>query len=227
VYGLGYYEEEYGDERVPDAYLLQRGEEKELNIMVDTPRYSTRLAEMVEALGGARVLLHTHRRPTNIDSEKWCKRLLNSVRMIHAHDVDDVTRFAEIKLRGGSNMSWGMNKDIMVRTTPGLTAGHLCLQYRPPDGEAALFTGGMIRYNTTIEALTIPPQSAVFDQNKLIRSLRDVARAKFNWILPSGQGAHYYDEPVTGQEQIRELADSLEGEEKAATPEVRTIANTL
>lgn len=209
VYELGYYEAHQGHQH-PQAYLLRRGPDSDLNVMVDTPYYSTRLAEMVEALGGARLLLHTHRRPANADTEKWCKRLLGSVRMIHADDVDDFTRFAEMKLRG-SNASWALNDDIMIVTTPGLTPGHVCLQYRPIKGEVALFTGGMLAYDPTLGQLAEPDaDSPIHSLNRLKRSLSNMAQAaRFQWVLPSGKGGVRFNDTHTGPSQIRAVVESL------------------
>uniref|UniRef100_A0A0E0K797 Metallo-beta-lactamase domain-containing protein n=1 Tax=Oryza punctata TaxID=4537 RepID=A0A0E0K797_ORYPU len=128
VYLCGYHSQDsYG----ATSYLITHPHG---NILVDSPRYTTKLADNIEKLGGARYMFLTHRDDV-ADHRKWAERL-KCERIIHSGDVEDVTADVEWKLTG--NGPWDIGADFELIHTPGHTEGSVCLFYKPIK---ALFTG--------------------------------------------------------------------------------------
>ncbi|KAF9600656.1 hypothetical protein IFM89_011239 [Coptis chinensis] len=145
------------------------------NILVDSPRYTEKLAHNIEMLGGARYMFLTHSDDV-ADHEKWSKRL-SCDRIIHLKEVDGYTADVEMKLDGSG--PWSLSKDIELIHTPGHTEGSVCLFYKPL---RILFTGDHLceelnelsiveRYNRC----SVPIQ---------VSSVRKLLSLDFEWILP-------------------------------------------
>ncbi|CAM9266191.1 unnamed protein product [Phaeothamnion confervicola] len=69
------------------------------NVMVDAPRYSARLAEGIEALGGVGHLVFTHC-DTAGDHRRWKERFPELTRVVHRFDLRPETRGVELLLDG-------------------------------------------------------------------------------------------------------------------------------
>jgi len=87
------------------------------NILVDSPRYTPRLADNIERLGGARYMFLTHIDDV-ADHRKWAERL-KCERIIHSGDVEEGTADVERKLDG--NGPWNIGTDFELIHTPGHT----------------------------------------------------------------------------------------------------------
>ncbi|RZC74419.1 hypothetical protein C5167_049900 [Papaver somniferum] len=122
------------------------------NILVDSSRYTERLAHTIEILGGVRYMFLTHRDDV-ADHNKWSKRF-GCDRVLHSQDVsnislavsllplcfmvhqtiapsmiEDNTADVEIKLDGDG--PWNLGNDFELFHTPGHTRGSVCLLYKP------------------------------------------------------------------------------------------------
>ncbi|KAK1262764.1 hypothetical protein QJS04_geneDACA019556 [Acorus gramineus] len=141
IYHCGYHSERtYG----ATSYVIVHPEG---NILVDSPRYTERLAGKIEALGGARYMFLTHRDDVG-DHDKWSKRL-RCDRILHSKDVEVSTADVEMQLYGDG--PWDIGTHFELIHTPGHTRGSVCLFYKPLK---VLFTGDHLA-NTPESTLTI------------------------------------------------------------------------
>ena len=67
--------------------------------MIDAPRFTTRLAKQLEALGGIHKLLLTHMDDVG-DMNRWKERFPDLQRYMHVSDVRDATRWPYIDMTG-------------------------------------------------------------------------------------------------------------------------------
>ncbi|OVA07640.1 Beta-lactamase-like [Macleaya cordata] len=179
VYHCGYHSEtSYG----ATSYFIVHPEG---NILVDSPRYSERLARKIEMLGGARYMFLTHKDDV-ADHEKWSKKL-RCDRVLHLQDVEDTTADVEIKLDGCG--PWNLGDDFELIHTPGHTEGCVCLFYRPLK---ILFTGDHLgKEQSELSIFSRYNRNSVSLQLNSVRKLLDV---DFEWILPGhGRRAEFRD----------------------------------
>ncbi|CAL1414081.1 unnamed protein product [Linum trigynum] len=177
IYHCGYHSEKsYG----AASYLIIRPDG---NIIVDSPRFTEKLARNIEALGGASYMFLTHMDDV-ADHEKWSKRL-NCQRILHSGDVRVDTADVEIKLEG--NGPWSLGEDVELIHVPGHTEGSVCLFYKP---HKILFAGdhlGMTEFGLSIfetyNRISVPMQ---------LDSVKKLLKLNFQWILPGhGRRAEY------------------------------------
>ncbi|XP_026407149.1 uncharacterized protein LOC113302454 [Papaver somniferum] len=128
VYHCGYHSEaSYG----ATSYFITHPDG---NILVDSPRYTEKLAHKIELLGGARYMFLTHKDDV-ADHKKWSKRL-GCHRVLHSQDVEDHTADVETKLEGGG--PWNLGNEFELIHTPGHSKGCVSLFYKPLK---VIFTG--------------------------------------------------------------------------------------
>lgn len=101
------------------------------NWLVDSPRFTSHLVEKMEAMGGVRYILLTHRDDV-CDAPRYAKHF-GAERIIHQYDAD-AQKDAEIKLQGDKVHYMG---DGEIHFTPGHTRGHIVLLWQ----SQFLFTG--------------------------------------------------------------------------------------
>uniref|UniRef100_A0A0D9Z0J5 Metallo-beta-lactamase domain-containing protein n=1 Tax=Oryza glumipatula TaxID=40148 RepID=A0A0D9Z0J5_9ORYZ len=181
VYLCGYHSQDsYG----ATSYLLTHPDG---NILVDSPRYTTKLAENIEKLGGARYMFLTHMDDV-ADHRKWAERL-KCERIIHSGDVEDVTADVEWKLTG--NGPWDIGADFELIHTPGHTEGSVCLFYKPVK---ALFTGDHVAKSEESDDLDLFLMYSKQSVGLQLDSMRKLLKLDFEWFLPGhGYRIHYKD----------------------------------
>jgi len=179
VYHCGYHSEKsYG----AASYLIIHPEG---NILVDSPRYTERLASNIETMGGVRYMFLTHKDDV-ADHEKWSKRF-RCDRILHSKDIEFSTADVEIKLEG--NGPWNLGRDIELVYTPGHSEGSVCLFYKPLK---TLFTGDHLFMNET--RLSIGERYNWFSVPMQLKSVRFLLELDFEWILPGhGRRAEFRD----------------------------------
>ncbi|KAH7842248.1 hypothetical protein Vadar_003190 [Vaccinium darrowii] len=179
VYHCGYHSEKsYG----AASYLIIHPEG---NILVDSPRYTERLASNIETLGGVRYMFLTHKDDV-ADHEKWSKRF-RCDRILHSKEVEFSTADVEIKLEG--NGPWDLGRDIELVYTPGHSEGSVCLFYKPLK---TLFTGDHLMMNET--RLSIGERYNWFSVPMQLKSVSILVELDFEWILPGhGRRAEFKD----------------------------------
>ncbi|CAN6481735.1 unnamed protein product [Victoria cruziana] len=109
VYHCGYHSEKsFG----ATSYLIVHPKG---NILVDSPRYTERLAYNIEKLGGARYMFLTHKDDV-ADHGSWSGRL-KCDRILHASDIEVSTADVEMQLNGDG--PWSIGPDFDLVHTPG------------------------------------------------------------------------------------------------------------
>lgn len=169
VYHCGYHSEKsYG----AASYLIVHPEG---NILVDSPRFTERLAHNIEMLGGARYMFLSHKDDV-ADHERWSKRL-RCDRILHSLDIEDSTANVEIQLEGSG--PWSLGPDIQLIHTPGHTEGSVCIFYKLLK---ILFTGDHLAM--TESELSIWEKYNQYSVPMQLKSVQILLDLDFKWILP-------------------------------------------
>ncbi|XVF83750.1 hypothetical protein PTKIN_Ptkin16aG0517500 [Pterospermum kingtungense] len=169
VYHCGYHSEKsYG----ATPYLIVHPEG---NILIDSPKFTERLASQIEKLGGVRYIFLTHKDDV-ADHLNWSKRF-SCDRILHSEDVEAGTADVEMKLEGSG--PWSLGEDIMLIHCPGHTEGTVCLLYKPLK---VLFTGDhLLMRESGLDIMEIYNKNSVPAQ---IDSVKKLLEFDFNWIIP-------------------------------------------
>ena len=180
------------------SYLLRRDGG---NVLVDSPRWSPRLAESIERLGGARWLFLTHRDDV-ADHERWRERL-GCERVLHEADARSV------ELRGIERLLVGeepvaLAPDLLAIPVPGHTRGSACLLWRD-----VLFTGDHLCWSEEAGRLHAFRDACWFDWGVQRRSMERLARHEFTHVLP-GHGRRVRLAPGSSGEALAELVAWME-----------------
>ncbi|KAH6809808.1 metallo-beta-lactamase family protein [Perilla frutescens var. frutescens] len=169
VYHCGYHSEKsYG----ATSYLILRPEG---NILIDSPRYTERLASNIKKMGGARLMFLTHKDDV-ADHDKWSKEL-GCARILHSEDVCDSTADVEMKLEG--NGPWTLGSDVTLIHTPGHTKGFVCLLDKT---RKVLFTGDHLLMDEF--GWSILDRYNWFSVSEQLKSVQKLLELDFEWILP-------------------------------------------
>ncbi|TYH89998.1 hypothetical protein ES332_A13G021000v1 [Gossypium tomentosum] len=169
VYHCGYHSSKsYG----ASSYLIIHPDG---NILIDSPKFTERLARKIEELGGVCYMFLTHKDDV-ADHGKWSKRFCCD-RILHSGDVEACTADVETKLDG--NGPWRLGQDIMLIHTPGHTEGSVCLFYMPLK---ILFTGDhLLMRESGLDIVEMYNRYSVGTQLDSVKKLLDL---DFNWIMP-------------------------------------------
>ncbi|CAK7326078.1 unnamed protein product [Dovyalis caffra] len=119
VYHCGYHSEKsYG----AASFLIVRPEG---NIIIDSPRYTQRLAHNIDMLGEhvTCFLPMSMMKDDVADHRKWSEKL-SCDRILHSGDVDNSTADVETKLQGDG--PWNLGEDVQLIHTPGHTELKVC-----------------------------------------------------------------------------------------------------
>jgi len=208
VHHLGYHTSaSFG--ATPYFVKLQSGR----NIMIDTPRYNTKLASSIEAEGGISFLILTHRDDV-ADHNKWKDRFPNLERIIHRSDVYPITEDCEIKLQGSGQ--WHPDPSITIIHTPGHTAGSLCIEVATMK-DTVLFTGDHIAYSVKTKGLTGFKRYCKGNMKVQSSSMRMLANDKtlqFMWILPGHGRMIRWESSEDKRRDILQAADAFDAEDE-------------
>ncbi|KAI3905166.1 hypothetical protein MKX01_017412 [Papaver californicum] len=206
IFDCGYHSEEsYG----ATSYFITHPDG---NILVDSPRYTERLAHRIETLGGARYMFLTQvlsfvvTRDDVAYHDKWSKRL-GCDRVLHSQDVKDHTDDVEIKLEGGG--PWNLGNDFELIHTPGHTRGSVCLLYKLLK---VLFAGDHISKDQS--GLFIGEQYNQQSVPLQLESVRKLLDFEFEWILP-GHGRRVEFKDAQEKNEALKAFLVMKGEEQA------------
>ncbi|KAK5795489.1 putative ymaE [Gossypium arboreum] len=188
VYHCGYHSEKsYG---AASYLIIHPGG----NILVDSPRFTEKLAKEIETMGGVRYLFLTHKDDV-ADHAKWATRF-SCDRILHSEDVEICTADVEMKLEG--NGPWSLGDDIMLVLAPGHTEGTVCLLYKPLK---ILFTGDHLMM--TESGLSIAEMYNKYSVPKQVDSVQKLIQFDFDWIIP-GHGRRIQFKDVQEKNTILE-----------------------
>ncbi|GJT69250.1 metallo-beta-lactamase family protein [Tanacetum coccineum] len=153
VYHCGYHSDKsYG----AASYLIVHPQG---NILVDSPRYTERLARNIEKMGGVRYMFLTHKDDV-ADHEKWSERF---------KCINNRPGNVEIKLDGSG--PWDLGEDIQLIHTPGHT-----------EPLKVLFTGDHLALEDS--ELYISEEYNFYSVPIQLDSVAMLLELDFEWILP-------------------------------------------
>lgn len=193
------------------SYLVRRPEG---NLMIDTPRYNSRLAAKIEAQGGLRYMLLTHKDNFG-DQQKWKDRFPEVERVLHRLDGTPATRECELLLEGEG--VWRPEPDFDIIHTPGHTAGSLCFLVRTA-GDAVLFTGDHLAYSAQRKRLDGFKRYNYGSVDAQLLSLRALADRDidFTWILPGHGRMARFESNEARVQAVEAAAREFEREDASA-----------
>ena len=165
------------------SYLIVRPEG---NILVDSPRFASRLVYKIEQLGGVRWMFLSH--VDDIADHTRFRRHFGCDRMIHRREIHS----------GIADLEWQMDgeepqllaPDLLAIPTPGHTRGHMVLLYR----DRFLFTGDHLSWSPERQELSASRNYCWYSWKKQIESMERLLAYRFGWVLP-GHGRRYHTRP--------------------------------
>ena len=150
------------------------------NVLVDSPRFAAPLVKRLEALGGVRTMVLTHR--DDVADHAKFREHFRCDRVIHEKDAEFS---AERVVRGLEPVDLG--EGLLVIPAPGHTPGHQVLLYR----ERYLFTGDHLAWDPGEGRLDALEDYCWHSWEEQRRSMERLLRWPFEWILP-GHGARHH-----------------------------------
>lgn len=181
VYFCGYAaESSYG----ASSYLVVRPDG---NVLVDSPRFNTPLANRIEELGGIRWMFLSHRDDV-ADHENWVDRF-GAERIFHRDDAGRSIGRIERPIEGSVPVS--VAPDLLVIPTPGHTRGHCVLLYR----NKFLFTGDHLWWSDNYQGLHASRSVCWYSWPEQVRSVKALLEYSFEWVLPGHGRRHHASAP--------------------------------
>lgn len=169
------------------------------NILVDSPRFARPLVRRLEELGGVALMFLTHRDDV-ADHERFAAHF-GCRRAMHRADLGPGTRGIEQPLSGPEELARG----VRFLPTPGHTRGSGCLLV----DDTWLFTGDTLCWSATHRRLHAFRGACWHDWGVLRRSISDLERERFEWVLP-GHGAPVKLPPGHAPDELRRLGAWME-----------------
>ncbi|AQK55216.1 Zn-dependent hydrolase, including glyoxylase [Zea mays] len=141
------------------------------NILIDSPRYTPKLANNIEKLGGARYMFLTHIDDV-ADHRKWAEQL-KCERIIHSGDPE---------------LLFPLSKKKYARPYPSkkfnlidLDLGSVCLYFKPLK---VLFTGDHVAKSEESDDLNLFLMYSKQSVSLQLESIRKLLELEFEWLLP-------------------------------------------
>ncbi|MGY1439310.1 MBL fold metallo-hydrolase [Streptomyces reniochalinae] len=183
-----------------NAYLLRRPSGTWM--MVDTPRFSERLAERYEALGRFTDVLLTHRDHA-AHGRGWADRL-GARLWIHEGDLDAAPDADQV-LRGTDPVD--VAEGVRVFPLPGHTRGSVLYVA----DERYCFSGDSFYWARTLQDIEVAQSVTWYSIEELATSLaRTVDALRFEWLLP-GHGGRKQLPASEMARRMERLADRARG----------------
>jgi glyoxylase-like metal-dependent hydrolase (beta-lactamase superfamily II)/ferredoxin len=150
------------------------------NVLVDSPRMASTLADRIAELGGVTTMVLTHRDDV-ADHAAWRERF-GCERVIHRADVSSDTRDCERIVDGDTELA----PDLRVLAVPGHTRGSIALLWRD-----VLFTGDHLWANDAEDGLEAGRDVCWYSWPEQRRSVARLAEVPFTWVVP-GHGRRFH-----------------------------------
>jgi glyoxylase-like metal-dependent hydrolase (beta-lactamase superfamily II)/ferredoxin len=180
------------------SYLIVRPEG---NVLVDSPRAAKPLMDAIEALGGVRTMLLSHKDDV-ADHTKYAARFGCS-RVMHAADVGSGTRDVEQKIEGDGPVP--LAPDLTVIPLAGHTRGSIGLLY----GGRFLFTGDHLWWDEDELALGASRSVCWYSWREQTRSMQKLLAFEFDWVLPGHGMPHHAKSPTDMREKLASLVGRM------------------
>lgn len=165
------------------SYLIVRPKHEGGNVMVDSPRFASQLVKRIEAMGGVRRMLLTHR--DDVADHELFARKFGCERIMHS--ADGAQRLGVERVIEGQE-EVALDSEFVAIPTPGHTRGHMVFLYR----NRFLFTGDHLAWSPARQTLTAFRSVAWYSWPEQTRSMEKLGRWNFEWVLP-GHGHIRHD----------------------------------
>lgn len=178
------------------SYLIARGSGG--NVMVESPRFSERLADRIAALGGVRWIWLSHRDDVG-DAPLWAARF-GAQRVVYAsEDVE-----AERQLDGSGPWTLDGQPDCTVLYTPGHTRGSCSLLHSGEGG--SLFSGdSLAAAEGTTDQLSVFRDFCWYSLAVQMESLATLIGQPFTRVLPGHGRRASFTSPEAKDAALRTL----------------------
>lgn len=180
------------------SYLIERPEG---NILIDSPRFNSKLVNELESLGGIKFMILTHQDDV-ADHQKFSDHF-KCERVIHQDEITPDTISVENKKDFLGEID--LFSDLKLIHTPGHTKGHIVALYK----NKFLFTGDHLFYDQSSKLITSSKNVCWYSWKEQIQSTRKLLQYPFEWILP-GHGGWGRDSSHRMHQQLKDLIDQME-----------------
>ena len=177
-----------GDSFGASSYLIVRPDG---NILVDSPRFASRLARQIEQLGGVRWMFLSH--IDDVADHARFRRHFGCDRIIHKLEMRASLGDIERTIEGDDPIE--IAPDLLAIPTPGHTRGHTVLL----DRNRFLFSGDHLWWSPERGRLSASPRYNWYSWPRQIESMERLLAYDFEWVLP-GHGRRHH----AGKEQMRD-----------------------
>lgn len=168
------------------SYLVTRPAGEGGNLLIDSPRFATQLIKRIDAMGGVRQMLLTHK--DDVADHELFRERFGCERIMHADD--GASRFGVERVINGVEPVQ-IHRDLLAIPTPGHTRGHMIFLYR----NKFLFTGDHLAGSARRNALTAFRSVAWYSWPEQTRSMEKLLHYHFEWVLPGHGEIHHADAP--------------------------------
>jgi glyoxylase-like metal-dependent hydrolase (beta-lactamase superfamily II)/ferredoxin len=162
------------------SYLIVRPDG---NILVDSPRFASRLVQRIEQLGGVRWMFLSH--VDDVADHAQFRRHFGCDRIIHRSEMRASLADIERPIDGDEPL-W-LAPELLAIPTPGHTRGHTVLL----DRNRFLFTGDHLWWSPERGRLSASRQYCWYSWPKQIESMERLLSHRFEWVLP-GHGRRHH-----------------------------------
>ncbi|MBI2818300.1 MAG: MBL fold metallo-hydrolase [Acidobacteria bacterium] len=173
------------------SYLIVRPEG---NVLMDSPRFASRLVERIEQMGGVRWMFLSH--VDDIADHAKFRRRFGCERIIHEREVRASIADIECKIKGDEPQFLG--PDLVAIPTPGHTRGHMVLLY----ADKFLFTGDHLWWSPECQGLSASRAYCWYSWEKQQGSMERLLDYRFEWVLP-GHGRRHQATSARMQQMLQ------------------------
>jgi glyoxylase-like metal-dependent hydrolase (beta-lactamase superfamily II)/ferredoxin len=181
------------------SYLIRRPGG---NVLVDSPRASSRLFARLEELGGVAALFLTHK--DDVAAHRQIHERFNATRILHAEDVTRDTQGVERQLTGRDPIP--LAPDLLAIPVPGHTRGSMALLYR----DEYLFTGDHLWWSPNFERLHASRSVCWYSWAEQMRSIVALLDHRFTWVLPGHGRRHRAASSAAMHAEVEQLIAALQ-----------------
>jgi glyoxylase-like metal-dependent hydrolase (beta-lactamase superfamily II)/ferredoxin len=167
------------------------------NVLIDSPRAARPLFERLDALGGVRTMVLSHR--DDVADHAAFARRFGCERIMHA---DDAGRAMPVERRIHGREPVVLDDELTLIPVPGHTRGSMALLYR----DRVLFTGDHLWWDEDLGRLDAGRDVCWYSYAEQLRSVATLQRHRFAWVLP-GHGRRLAAPSTEAMQQ--ELARAL------------------
>jgi glyoxylase-like metal-dependent hydrolase (beta-lactamase superfamily II) len=179
------------------SYLIVRPDDEGGNVLIDSPRFATQLVKKIDAMGGVRTMLLTHKDDV-ADHQRFASKF-KCTRVMHGDD--GAARHGIERVIDGQDAVL-IDDDLIAIPVPGHTRGHMVFLYR----NKFLFTGDHLAWSPNRNSLIAFRSACWYSWTEQTRSMKRLLDYQFEWVLP-GHGRIHRDSEANMSEALRDCID--------------------